>query len=318
MGKFKDLTGLRFGGWAVSSEHKSTGNGLSWLCVCDCGTRKWIPTSALTSNRSKSCGCSRKTFSGEDLTGKRFGRLLVMSYTESDTGGNSIWRCQCDCGNIVEVYRNNLIRELTKSCGCLAKEVTSRNRKRNLVGQRYGKLLVVKSLTKRSGTSVVWQCLCDCGNVADVSSNNLQSGQTKSCGCLLGEVLAKRNTTHGLSKTKEYDRIVRRKRKERKKLLDGDWCIEKELELRKFFPACVVCGMTEEEHIKRYNQPLCVDHVYLLSKGFGLCPGNAVLLCIHHNSIKSNKLPEDLPDETRIPILKAAQDFKNYWESYIP
>ena len=49
-----------------------------------------------------------------------------------------------------------------------------------------------------------WLCLCKCGNKKFVEAYNLKKGYTKSCGCLNKEQTAKRNTSHGMSKTKEY------------------------------------------------------------------------------------------------------------------
>ena len=56
-----------------------------------------------------------------DLTGQRFGRLVVISRV-ANRGNMSVWRCQCDCGNITDVYGNNLRRGYTKSCGCYRHE----------------------------------------------------------------------------------------------------------------------------------------------------------------------------------------------------
>jgi len=54
---------------------------------------------------------------------------------------------------------------------------------RDLLGQRFGKLLVIKITNERKYKSVVWKCKCDCGNYALLSSDCLVRGKTKSCGC---------------------------------------------------------------------------------------------------------------------------------------
>lgn len=58
----------------------------------------------------------------------------------------------------------------------------------NLTGVRFGRLVALrpdKSQIKPSGSIVTtWLCKCDCGNELVVSTNNLRSGNTKSCGCL--------------------------------------------------------------------------------------------------------------------------------------
>lgn len=53
-----------------------------------------------------------------DLTGQRFERLAILGYAGSRRGGGAIWRCQCDCGAVVECHSANLVNGRTKSCGC--------------------------------------------------------------------------------------------------------------------------------------------------------------------------------------------------------
>lgn len=55
----------------------------------------------------------------EDLTGKRFGRLTVLSLYCRTPQRKYLWKCQCDCGNICIVYGSKLRTGYTKSCGCL-------------------------------------------------------------------------------------------------------------------------------------------------------------------------------------------------------
>lgn len=69
------------------------------------------------------------------------------------------------------------------------------NHKRDMIGKRVGKLVVIKELEKRaSNGSVVWLCKCDCGNTKEVSSKNLFENRISSCGCLKSH-----SKTHGLS-----------------------------------------------------------------------------------------------------------------------
>jgi hypothetical protein len=59
----------------------------------------------------------------EDLSGKRFGRLIALEATEEKTkDGRRIWKCQCDCGNIKYTSCQNLKRGHCTSCGCKNKE----------------------------------------------------------------------------------------------------------------------------------------------------------------------------------------------------
>lgn len=62
----------------------------------------------------------------KDLTGQRFGKLVVIERAEdyvSPSGQPKIrWLCQCDCGNKTKVLRECLLSGTTKSCGCLRVE----------------------------------------------------------------------------------------------------------------------------------------------------------------------------------------------------
>lgn len=51
------------------------------------------------------------------LTHRRFGRLIALEYVASRR-----WRCRCDCGTIVIVWRSSLRKGTCQSCGCLQRE----------------------------------------------------------------------------------------------------------------------------------------------------------------------------------------------------
>jgi hypothetical protein len=89
----------------------------------------------------------RKAWNFKDLTGQKFGRLIVIKRGENYVSPKgyitSRWWCQCDCGNpeLVLVSRNNLKNGATKSCGCYKSERASLTHKKynsyNLSGE-YG------------------------------------------------------------------------------------------------------------------------------------------------------------------------------------
>lgn len=60
--------------------------------------------------------------SAKNLTGQRFHRLTAIRPTNRRIGGNIIWECRCDCGRIVLVRSQHLIRGEQKSCGCLRRD----------------------------------------------------------------------------------------------------------------------------------------------------------------------------------------------------
>jgi len=77
--------------------------------------------------------------------------------------------------------------------------------KSNLQGMKFGRLLVVSEYGRNNRKNVIWNCLCDCGKMSTVISNHLTKGNIKSCGCLSAEKAKSRMTTHGKSKTPEYE-----------------------------------------------------------------------------------------------------------------
>lgn len=71
----------------------------------------------------------------KDITGQRFGRLQVLEFvgTFKRIGSGVVskaskWRCKCDCGRVIEIFRSNLVDGGTKSCGCLIHEQADRRR----------------------------------------------------------------------------------------------------------------------------------------------------------------------------------------------
>lgn len=93
-----------------------------------------------------------------DLTGKIFGRLLVISKTNRKVKGGRFyyWLCRCDCGKEKEILYGSLINGFTKSCGCLNKEIVSKPRKHGFGGYASG----------RKSEYFAWQNMKDrCNNI---------------------------------------------------------------------------------------------------------------------------------------------------------
>lgn len=127
MSRLIDLTGKKFGHWLVlERDMDKTGGSAYWLCQCDCGTSpiRSVAGGDLRNGKSKSCGCvniKRCTETGEDLTGQRFGKLIVLKMGEkSKNDRHRHWICQCDCGNITKPIPSDKLKNgNTTSCGCI-------------------------------------------------------------------------------------------------------------------------------------------------------------------------------------------------------
>lgn len=74
---------------------------------------------------------------------------------------------------------------------------------KDLTGLKFGNLNIVENYGKIKG-STYWKCLCDCGNVKIINHYNLLKGKSTSCGCLKGQKISKKQTTHNKTNTKIY------------------------------------------------------------------------------------------------------------------
>jgi hypothetical protein len=142
-----------------------------------------------------------------DLTGQRFGRLVVVSRVENGARRDARWLVKCDCGTEKVASGTNLRKGVVQSCGCLRRGWF------DLTGQHFGRLTVIErgpNISYENGRSVVatWVCVCECGNRVTVRGRNLRSGTAQSCGCLRRERGIASNTTHGMTHSSEYQTYV--------------------------------------------------------------------------------------------------------------
>lgn len=178
---FFDLTGKRFGKLVVLSRDASIKGRPFWNCICDCGECKIILGRHLREGKTKSCGC----LVSEDLTGRRFGKLVACKIVGKSKKSGYMWECLCDCGNYKVVRGSHLKRDHVRSCGCL--------RDYDLIGGIYERLTVLKRVGRNKYGNPLWECLCVCGNSKCIPSRRLLTGKTKSCGCLVRKGSDKRD-----------------------------------------------------------------------------------------------------------------------------
>lgn len=187
MPPLKDLTGQKFGKLTVIERAPNKGKKVCWKCKCECGNLVEIRGDHLTRELTKTCGyCGEHPSKFIDISGQRFGKLLVLERLPYKDNQNTIlYRCQCDCGKIIEARSTSLRYGSTASCG----SAECRGVKKNIVGQRFGKLTVVKESKYKSPhhLNTYWDCICDCGNTTTVNGSYLRTGITQSCGCLISK-----------------------------------------------------------------------------------------------------------------------------------
>lgn len=175
-----------------------TGREAWYRCRCQCGGEITTRGTSLRRGITRSCGCLRREETqrrnqaqaarDHDLTGRRFGRLVVEGPLPQRRSGQRVWQCRCDCGRLHQATTGGLGSGGVKSCGCLPTRVPD-----DLTGQRFGRLTVLElTQTRCSNGGAIWACRCDCGEVSQVPAGNLRQGRTVSCGCLRREDLAGR------------------------------------------------------------------------------------------------------------------------------
>jgi hypothetical protein len=72
---------------------------------------------------------------GEDLTGQRYGRLVVRRFAGRDQARHLYWECECCCGRVVIVRAAKLRTGRQVSCGCMRADPEIR---RAALRKRYG------------------------------------------------------------------------------------------------------------------------------------------------------------------------------------
>ena len=134
-----------------------------------------------------------------DMTGQKINHLTFLRFL-----GNRYWECQCDCGNIVKIRKDQVTRSQypKKDCGCgLPARLGSKLK--DETGNRYGKLVVLYRTDDLRPGEARWHCKCDCGNECDVSGLHLRNGSVQSCGCL------KYESHNGIDETgKRYGKLL--------------------------------------------------------------------------------------------------------------
>lgn len=147
MEKYLDLSNQRFGKLIAIRKvqpHITKGGRYvtMWECQCDCGKVVSVSSQKLRKGHTTSCGCNKKNNKGgrfDDLTGDRFGKLVVMRYLKEEERERKrkCWLCRCDCGTIKEFGADKLKSGNSVSCGCAkAERIENLNKKYEHINKR--------------------------------------------------------------------------------------------------------------------------------------------------------------------------------------
>ena len=72
---------------------------------------------------------------------------------------------------------------------------------KDLTGQKFGRLTVLKYIKSTKTGKPIWLCECDCGNKKEILGESLLSGNTRSCGCIYKEILLRENNKNFVQNT---------------------------------------------------------------------------------------------------------------------
>lgn len=122
----------------------------------------------------------------KNIIGNKIGRVIVIqqldSIVDSDGRRRELFECKCDCGNILNIRGDLLKYQKRDFCckDCLLKKQKEINTE-NLLGLKFGDLLVIEEGRKTSNDRVSWICKCICGNTLSVRAASLKSGKKTRC-----------------------------------------------------------------------------------------------------------------------------------------
>lgn len=123
-----NMTGEKYGRLTVIKHNENGGS--FWDCLCECGNFVTVSRQSLISQNTRSCGCLHREVCrnrSKDIENHRFGRLVAKYRSDNINKRNVHWVCECDCGAEVVVDIASLNHGVTKSCGCLQKDIARRS-----------------------------------------------------------------------------------------------------------------------------------------------------------------------------------------------
>ena len=239
-----------------------------------------------------------------DIVGQKFGKLTVLKPVKRDKYGKIIYLCKCDCGTEKEIARASLIKNWTKSCGCLYKEAQDA-RLIDLKGKTFNNLIVIEKyngiLSKDRGDHCAyWLCKCICGNIKPISSRDLRSNRIKSCGC---------QNYNYIKRRKFEDPIKINAHNAYRKYSDEDLSFEDFLVISQ--QNCFYCNAPPQQKYNTFTNRKTVDksvsdgYVFYyngidrIDPGRGHSRDNIVACCKHCNTAKLDLSFEEFKDKIR-------------------
>jgi len=239
----------------------------------------------------------------QSIIGEKFGRLTVIKQEGSYKNGTKLYFCICECGGTAHTSLPHLRNGEVKSCGCLAKETSSKNGKLgkiDLLNQRFGRLVVIsESTVTRYG--VMWLCKCDCGIEAIISGVNLRReiDGTKSCGCMAAEMAAERGRKRRSLDPWQVEMINFRAKNALSRYLD--FSLNKEQYQELVLSDCYYCGAPPSMkcHAAELREVIFKNGIDRIDSNIGYLIDNCVSSCFPCNVAKMGLSQKEFIENTK-------------------
>lgn len=167
----------------------------------------------------------------------------------------------------------------------------------DLIGKRYGRGVVTKKVGKDKHNCFVWELVCDCGNIYDGTTGNLNSGHIKSCGCYNRDVV-KENIKKATKKItlpkghaarnmllKSYQTNAKKRNLSFSLTDDQFFTITKQL--------CNYCGVSPETVYKSKSSNYIYNGIDRVNSNLGYELDNVVPCCKRCNQAKNDMTEEE-------------------------
>lgn len=120
-----------------------------------------------------------------DLSGQEFNGVKIIKWIPQPGRNGTFYLCLCPyCGKEFINRGSDIKRGQVKSCGCWRKQNKYQKIPGyiDLVGLRFGKVQVINETEKRSQDgSIIWECLCDCGEICYRNTKTLKNPNSEHC-----------------------------------------------------------------------------------------------------------------------------------------
>lgn len=170
-----------------------------------------------------------------------------------------------------------------------------------MVGQTFGRWTVLQDAGFGSSRHRLWLCVCACGKQGKIRSSHLQSGESRSCGCLAAELCAeifrKRSPRHGTGRRRSdpwYALCAGIWYRATKKgvLIEFSTCSEFTKYCKSIAPEiCPVFGTPLEKHLDAFRWSVSIDRI---DPHQGYVRGNIQIISNLANRMKSDATPDEL------------------------